>query len=189
MSPYRDPTTLPDGWPVVSNTQMIVFGICTVLLWLLILTSRHSSVFLLSYVNLAIHEGGHIVCRPFGLTIHVWGGTLFQCLMPLAIGVHFWRRRQTAGTAVMGLWLGQNLLEVSVYAADAKARVLPLLFGKGSIHDWHYIFNKLGCLSSCTTIATGIKVAGWLIMFAAAGWYIWRWRMSVEHAQRQANSQ
>ena len=45
------------------------------------------------------------------------------------------------------LWLGQNLINISVYAADARAQKLPLLGGNKVYHDWHYILNTLGILN------------------------------------------
>jgi hypothetical protein len=44
------------------------------------------------------------------------------------------------------LWLGQNLINISVYAADAQARRLPLLGGNKVYHDWHYLLNEIGLL-------------------------------------------
>ncbi|MCL2700357.1 MAG: hypothetical protein FWE88_01535 [Phycisphaerae bacterium] len=165
---------------------MIGFAIGTLIFWLLILTARQQFVFIVDHVNLAIHEAGHIVFLPFGDTLQMWGGTLLQCMVPLGIGVYFWLRRQTAGVAVAGLWLGENFLNVARYAADAKARALPLV--GGGRHDWQFIFNKLGCINSCETIASGIYFAGWVIMIAAAMWYVWRWRVSEEYAQQNATS-
>ena len=187
-SVYGDGATLPDGWPRVSRGHMIAFGIGVAVLWLLILTSRQQFVIPLDYANLAIHETGHLVFMPFGDTLQMWGGTLFQCIVPIVFGVYFWRKRQTAGLAVAGVWLGENFLNIARYAADAKVRVLPLV--GGGRHDWQFIFNKLGCINSCTTIVAGIKIAGWIIMLAAVAWYIWRWRVSEEHAaQRREQAQ
>jgi len=186
-SPYHDPATLPDGWPVVSHVHLVAFGICAVLFWLVILMSRMQFVWAIDHANVAIHETGHLLFRPLGFTMHMWGGTLFQLLMPLVIGVYFWRKRQAAGVAVMGLWLGKSLLHVAVYVADAKAMVLPLV--GGNVHDWRFILGRFGCVDNCTTIAAVIQVVAWLLMFAAAGWYVWRWWVSVEYARQRAHSQ
>ena len=42
------------------------------------------------------------------------------------------------------------------------------------IHDWNYLFGKLGCLNHDIQIAHAVQVIGWLGMFATFGWMIWR---------------
>lgn len=43
-----------------------------------------STYLLTDYVNLAIHEGGHLLFRPFGDLLYFLGGSLTQVLLPLA---------------------------------------------------------------------------------------------------------
>jgi hypothetical protein len=50
------------------------------------------------------------------------------------------------GVQIGMLWLGQNLINISVYAADAKNQKLPLLGGHMVYHDWHYMLGKMGLL-------------------------------------------
>jgi hypothetical protein len=38
------------------------------------------------------------------------------------------------------------LINVSVYAADAQAQLLPLLGGNKVYHDWHYLLGELDIL-------------------------------------------
>ena len=44
------------------------------------------------------------------------------------------------------LWLGQNFVNISVYAADAQKRKLPLLGGNNVYHDWNYLLSEIGIL-------------------------------------------
>jgi hypothetical protein len=44
------------------------------------------------------------------------------------------------------LWLGQNFINISVYAADAQKQKLRLLGGNHVYHDWHYILGQLNIL-------------------------------------------
>ncbi len=44
------------------------------------------------------------------------------------------------------LWLGQNFINISVYAADAQARKLPLLGGNKVYHDWNYLLTEIDLL-------------------------------------------
>jgi hypothetical protein len=61
--------------------------------------------------------------------------------------------------------------------ADARAQELPLLtVGDGDyvIHDWAYLFGRLGVLEHDTAIAHAVRVLGWVGMIATVAWMIWR---------------
>jgi hypothetical protein len=45
------------------------------------------------------------------------------------------------------LWLGQNFINISVYAADAQARKLHLIGGSKVYHDWHFMLSQLNLLN------------------------------------------
>lgn len=97
------------------------------------------SLWVLDTINLFIHEAGHLFLRPFGQFIHVLGGSLVQVLIPLALLIVTWR--QNAGQIVYaGFWLGENMINVSVYIQDAPFRKLKLI-AKGLIHDWWWLLN------------------------------------------------
>ncbi len=69
-----------------------------------------------------------------------------QIILPSIIVWYFLMNRYLTGTQFGLLWLGQNLVNISVYAADARARVLPLLGGNKVYHDWNWILSKTGLL-------------------------------------------
>lgn len=69
-----------------------------------------------------------------------------QVILPSIIVFYFFRNMYRLGVQVGLLWLGQNLINISVYAADAQAQKLPLLGGKNVYHDWHYLLGELGML-------------------------------------------
>ncbi len=86
-------------------------------------------------INLFIHEAGHLIFRLFGQTVSILGGSLMQCMIPLALVIVTWREKpHQAGLPLF--WLGENLVNVSVYIADAPYRNLKLI-KDGLIHDWH----------------------------------------------------
>ena len=58
------------------------------------------------------------------------------------------------------MWVGINLINVSVYAGDAIVMQLPLLGGDGVMHDWNYILTTLDTLSSTPTVATTLYGLG-----------------------------
>ena len=119
--------------------------------------------------NLLVHEAGHIVFMPFGNTLHFMGGSLLQCLMPLAFCVSFWRTRQPAGFTVSGIWLGENFLYVAGYVADAREMALPLL-GDG-LHDWNTLLSGTFLLRHCRALGGMLTLLGWIFIIAAAAWY------------------
>jgi hypothetical protein len=96
--------------------------------------------------DLIIHEAGHIVFFIFGKLIYTAGGTLMQIILPSLIGFYFFRNIYKTGIQVALLWLGQNLINISVYSADARAHKLPLLGGNKVYHDWTYLLNVAGVL-------------------------------------------
>lgn len=101
---------------------------------------------LLDNIDLVIHEAGHLIFRFFGKFIYTLGGTLMQIILPSIIAWYFYRNHYRTGVQFAFLWLGQNFINISVYAADAQARKLPLLGGNKVYHDWHYMLAELGIL-------------------------------------------
>lgn len=125
-------------------------------------------------VGLAIHEGGHYFV--FALApefLMVLGGSLTQCLLPFLFVVQFWWTRQQFAMFATLSWVGYNLLDTAIYIGDARARVLPLLFGENSIHDWHYILSALNMLPLDTFFAGLVWVFGVLNIVVAVLGCVW----------------
>jgi len=101
---------------------------------------------LLDNIDLVIHEAGHFFFSLFGKFIYTLGGTLMQIILPSIIVSYFFRNDYRTGVQFGLLWLGQNFINISVYAADAQARKLPLLGGNKVYHDWHYLLGEIGIL-------------------------------------------
>ena len=122
--------------------------------WASIAVILGATYFLLSYgeytfldaADLVVHEAGHVFFAFFGEFIRFAGGTLMQILLPSALLWYFAIRSWTYGAQLSLFWMGQNLLNISLYAADARAQKLPLLGGKMVQHDWAYMLGKLGLL-------------------------------------------
>ena len=77
-------------------------------------------------VDLVFHEAGHVIFGLFGELVAVLGGSLNQVLIPLIATVAFLRTRQWGSAAVTLWWTGQSLTDVAIYAADGRAKALPL---------------------------------------------------------------
>ena len=127
------------------------------------------SIFLIDTINLFIHEGGHFFLRPFGMFIYILGGSLVQCLLPLAL-VIVTLRQNISHVVYPGFWLGENLLNVSVYIQDAPTRKLKLI-AQGLIHDWNWLLS--GDLELASPLGATVQIAGLLICFASLVTGIW----------------
>ena len=137
--------------------------------------SQYHSIF--DGINLAIHEGGHLLFRFFGTFIMIAGGTWLQLLVPLACCFYFYRRREYFGIGFGGLWLAANCYHVAIYVADARAQALPLVTVGGGypIHDWHYLLSALGLLTTDTVLALLVRSLGFILMWVAilySGWLL-----------------
>jgi len=102
---------------------------------------------LMDNIDLVIHEAGHVFFSLFGKFIYTLGGTLMQVIIPLIIAVFFFRNSYRTGVQFALLWLGQNIINISVYVADARSQKLPLLGGNKVYHDWNYMLNSIGLLN------------------------------------------
>lgn len=162
---------MKEDWKEISGVALIgwlvMFGL------FMMHAGRDADGFLLlDHVNLPFHEAGHIFFTPLGRTMHYWGGTIFQLLVPVALMVSFWQKRETIGFAFCLFWFGENFLNISWYMADARDLSLPLV--GGGDHDWNYILGEIGLLHKEKAIAGVVRTVGWLIMISAPVWLVVR---------------
>ena len=101
------------------------------------------------------------------------GGSLFQIIMPAIFVGYFVYQRSLYSAALVLFWVGESILNVSVYAGDSLALQLPLLGGQDSVHDWNYILSNLGLLQSTHTIANSIRLLGTLTIILASFGAFW----------------
>lgn len=123
------------------------------------------------HVNLAIHEAGHLLFRPFGMTLHMLGGTLLQLLVPLVFAASFALRRRRFDAAVCVFWFAESLMYTAAYLGDAYLMQLPRVGGE--LHDWNWMLSRLDLVRSCGTIATVVHVIASALAIGsllAAGW-------------------
>jgi hypothetical protein len=100
----------------------------------------------IDFVNLLIHEGGHGIFKIFGGFVYTLGGSLMQIIIPSMFIIFYWVKQKRVMTQVFLIWLGENLINISVYASDARAKKLPLLGGNKVYHDWNWMLGKTGLL-------------------------------------------
>lgn len=131
------------------------------------------ALWLMDLVDLAFHEGGHVL---FGLLcsrfLMVCGGTAMQLLLPAAAAWHFRERQERASACGALWWLGQNLLGIGHYVADARAQQLDLV--AGGVHDWTYLLETVGLLTHDEGLGSAVQVLGCFIMaLSMVGIYVY----------------
>ena len=126
----------------------------------------------LDLVDLPIHETGHLIFRILGEFMGIAGGSLFQVIVPAVFVGYFYLRAQYYSAAVVLFWVGQSILNVWVYAADAVVMQLVLTSGftgsEGSFHDWNYLLTHTGLIGSTKTVAGLIRMVGTFVIIIAA---------------------
>jgi len=172
--PFLEP--LEDEWRPVSRVVLVIacafYG-----LFLLQAARGTGALLMMDLVFIPVHEGGHLLFRLFGEFLMVAGGTLMQLGVPLMLATFFIFQRQIMGTAFCIFFFFEQFLPIATYMADARAQELPLLTVGDSddvIHDWNYLFGRLGVLDHDTQIAHAVRVIGWIGMIATVAWMAWR---------------
>ena len=129
------------------------------------LTRGHYGI--IDNADLVIHEAGHFFFSLFGKYIYTMGGGLMQIILPSIIIFYFLKTYYRTGVQFTLLWLGQNFVNISVYAADARAQMLPLLGGNSVYHDWHYLLGEINMLEYDQEIGFIIYGIGLLVFLTA----------------------
>ena len=122
-------------------------------------------LFVLDTINLFIHEAGHLFLRPFGMWMHIIGGSVFQVALPAALVV-VTARQNLHQIGLPGFWVGESMVNVSVYIRDAPYRQLKLI-AKGLIHDWNWLLSDN--LEAAEPLADIVMVIGILVCVASVG--------------------
>jgi hypothetical protein len=167
---------LEDDWQPVPRYALIAWLIFYVFVFYGLLSGGAFPKYM-DLVFVPVHEGGHMLFSWFGQFIAVAGGTLLQLAAPAMLAIYFTFRRQPQGVAFCMFFFFEQFGPIATYMADARAQELPLLtVGSGDdvIHDWNYLFGKLGVLAHDTQIASATRMIGWLGMLAIVAWFVWR---------------
>jgi len=119
-----------------------------------------------TFTFLPLHEGGHFLFRFFGRTLYVLGGSFWQIMFPLLWFIIALRQRSSVFPFAL-FWVGENMMDVSLYVRDAPVRMLPLLGGDKSGHDWHYLLSQWGAMDEAGTLADIMYYGGILTCIGA----------------------
>ena len=118
--------------------------------------------------NLLIHEAGHLVFGGMGRVMMFLGGSLFQILVPIIFVGYFLYSEQYFSGALALFWVGENIINVSVYIGDAQARILPLLTGDFDGHDWYNLLGDFNLLPQAGVISQIVYFVGVAVLLLAA---------------------
>jgi hypothetical protein len=122
---------------------------------------------LLAFIDLGIHESGHLVTMWAPDMVMFMAGSVAQIAVPLAVAAYFlFRRRDIVGGALCLAWAGTSANQTSVYIADAPKEELPLV--GGGIHDWATILGPEGfdSIQSAGAVASAVSTAGAIMVIA-----------------------
>lgn len=167
---------LEDDWQPVPRVALIAWLIFYAFVFYELISGGEFPKYM-DLVFVPVHEGGHLLFAWFGQFIAVAGGTFLQLAAPAMLAIYFAFRRQPQGVTFCMFFFFQQFSPIATYMADARAQELPLLtVGSGDdvIHDWNYLFGKMGLLAHDTQIASAVRVIGWLGMLATVAWFVRR---------------
>jgi hypothetical protein len=127
---------------------------------------RGARVPILGWIDLAIHEFGHVATLFLPEVANAVMGNGMQTLVPLLLaGVFGVKERDLLGTTVCVGWAATTLQDASLYIADAPYQRLQLI---GGYHDWAFVLAELGLLEAAAGIARTVWVLGLLLWIVAA---------------------
>lgn len=160
---------------VAGRALLLAYGV-----FVLLKILRNDGMFTpIDFLDLGIHELGHIVAMPFGEWIGIAGGSIAQLIAPI-YGIWQFERQGDFFAAAFGLgWLGESLFNLSQYIGDARAQNLPLanLFGGDPIHDWNYLLSHAHMLGNdwkLALIVRGLALVSELAFLYFGGWLVWQ---------------
>jgi hypothetical protein len=105
----------------------------------------------------------------FGETMYILGGSVMQVFVPF-IWFLVAKREESALAPVALFFTGESMVDVSIYIRDAETRILPLLGGSHSKHDWATFLGQLDMLDWGVPLANVFFFSGLIISLGAIAW-------------------
>lgn len=131
---------------------------------------RDARVPLLGWIDLCIHEAGHVAAALAPPLVTAMAGSAAQVAVPLALAAAFWVARREPLSAMLCLaWAGTSAHDAAAYIADAPYERLELI---GGTHDWAYALGPEGfdALDGAGAVAGAVRGAGFLMVVVATAW-------------------
>ena len=132
---------------------------------------KDAEVPILQYLDIAVHEVGHMVFRPFGEFTMLIMGSGTEVLFPFVVGLVFlaWKRDLIAA-GICWAWSASAAADASRYIADATQGSLALLgAGPDAMGDWERILGPehLDKLYLADDYAARVRTAGLVLLIVA----------------------
>ena len=115
-------------------------------------------IWVIDTIDLFIHETGHLVFKLFGRFMEFLGGSLFQILIPLATIIVF-AKSSLQSLPFTLYWMGQSMVNVSIYIGDAPFRRLQLI-SRSAIHDWNWLLHYTRTMNYAEDLALVVNLLG-----------------------------
>jgi len=152
---------------------------------------RDTEVPVLIFLDIAVHEIGHVLFRPFGELTMLVMGSGFEVGFPLVVGLVFliWKRDPIAFGICMG-WAAGACADSARYIADAPHGALLLLGGgPEAVGDWERIlgeefFDKVYMAPRIAGIVRSVGLVLWLVGLAAVLAGMWWHHRRADDAER-----
>lgn len=93
-----------------------------------------------------------------------------QLLIPAMFFTFYFIKKNKPGFQIALFWFGESMMNVSVYASDARTHALPLLGGNKTYHDWTWMLSRLDLMAYDTLIGDIFYYSGivcFIIVFFA----------------------
>jgi len=152
--------------------HIVLYVVFTAWGWWLIAAGVNFSVIgssFLHVVNGVFHQYGHVVFSPFGPTMGLLGGSIFQVLVPLFVCAWFtFREGDNFPASLMLWWVGQQFLDIAPYVADAAELALPVPEAQANQHDWNILLGSAP--GAGTTLAQFFYLCGVVIILLSNYW-------------------
>ena len=143
---------------------------------------RGTRVPVLGWIDLAVHEFGHLATGMLPDVVTAVMGNGSQTAVPLALAVVFgWRERDWLGVVLCLGWAAATLQDASTYIGDAPYQQLQLI---GGYHDWAFALGEVGLVGQAGLLARVVWSSGlllWAIALAGAAAGPWIEPLLREH--------
>lgn len=115
-----------------------------------------------SAFNFILHEMAHLLTSGLPSIVTASAGSISELLLGLGLIIGAFAGRTYFASLFCFLWFMLSSQSAAGYMADARSQSLQLvsLGGGDPIHDWNFVFTKLGLLEQDTVIAGFVRGFG-----------------------------
>ena len=137
------------------------------------------------WINVLVHETGHLVFLPFANTAATAGGSILQVGLPLLLALAYLAQDDQFGASISVWWLGQSLTFLATYIGTSREGAVE--FFRASA-DWDQIHVWLGTQyqpSALAGWAVNIGIALMVLGITAALVVTLRSRLRIDKEQKK----